>query len=78
MSGAGSGYSCADLGLAGGPAAEDAYFRMCAGQYRQALHEVGILPGWRVLDAGCGGGLFSPWIARLVGRLGLPGGHGCR
>ncbi|MFC7883470.1 class I SAM-dependent methyltransferase [Streptomyces sp. NPDC057376] len=48
----------------------DAHFAACAPSYRAALDEVGIRPGWHVLDAGCGTGAFLPWLAELVG----PGG----
>jgi ubiquinone/menaquinone biosynthesis C-methylase UbiE len=48
----------------------DAHFRACEAPYRQLLGEAGIQPRWRVLDAGCGGGDFLPWLAALVG----PGG----
>lgn len=34
------------------------------------LRSVGIQHGWRVLDAGCGGGNFLPLLAQLVGREG--------
>jgi arsenite methyltransferase len=34
------------------------------------IRSVGIKPGWRVLDAGCGGGSFLPLLAELVGKDG--------
>jgi ubiquinone/menaquinone biosynthesis C-methylase UbiE len=34
------------------------------------LRSVGIEPGWRVLDAGCGGGTHLPLLAELVGWRG--------
>lgn len=49
----------------------DAHFAACAAPYRAALEQVGIRPGWHVLDAGCGSGLFLPWLTELVG----PGGR---
>ncbi|MDT0269248.1 methyltransferase domain-containing protein [Streptomyces sp. DSM 44915] len=48
----------------------DPHFAACAPHYRAALDSVGIRPGWRVLDAGCGGGAFLPWLAELVGPAG--------
>lgn len=44
-----------------------AHFAACAEDYLAALRGVGIAPGWRVLDAGCGGGSFLPWLAEAVG-----------
>ena len=38
--------------------------------YTELLHQVGIQPGWHVLDAGAGGGNFLPLIAELVGETG--------
>jgi SAM-dependent methyltransferase len=48
----------------------DAHFEACRPEYEAILRSVGIEPGWRVLDAGCGGGNFLPLLAGLVG----PGG----
>jgi len=39
-------------------------------EYEAMLRAVGIRPGWRVLDAGCGGGDFLPLLAELVGPRG--------
>jgi len=39
-------------------------------EYEAMLRSVGIRPGWRVLDAGCGGGDFLPLLAELVGAAG--------
>ena len=39
-------------------------------EYEAMLRSVGIRPGWRVLDAGCGGGDFLPLLADLVGPRG--------
>jgi SAM-dependent methyltransferase len=49
----------------------DAHFAACAGAYRELLDTVGVRPGDRVLDAGCGSGAFLPLIGDLVG----PGGR---
>ncbi|GAB1515163.1 class I SAM-dependent methyltransferase [Actinophytocola sp. KF-1] len=48
----------------------DAHFAACRPTYLDLLGRVGIRPGWRVLDAGCGSGAFLPHLAALVG----PGG----
>jgi 2-polyprenyl-3-methyl-5-hydroxy-6-metoxy-1,4-benzoquinol methylase len=48
----------------------DLHFEDCRPEYEAMLRSVGIAPGWRVLDAGCGGGAFLPLLAELVG----PGG----
>ncbi len=48
----------------------DAHFAACREPYLALLHAVGIRPGWRVLDAGCGSGSFLPALAELVGRHG--------
>lgn len=45
----------------------DAHFAACADAYRRIVRGVGLRPGWRVLDAGCGGGSFLPLLAELVG-----------
>ena len=39
-------------------------------EYEAMLHNVGIERGWRVLDAGCGGGAHLPLLAELVGWRG--------
>lgn len=44
-----------------------AHFEACRGAYAHLLGQVGIRPGWHVLDAGCGSGDFLPWLAELVG-----------
>lgn len=49
----------------------DAHHAMARAEYEAMLGSVGIRPGWRVLDAGCGVGGFLPLLAGLVG----PGGH---
>jgi SAM-dependent methyltransferase len=48
----------------------DAHFEFARPEYEAQLRAVGLQPGWRVLDAGCGGGSFLPWIADLVGPSG--------
>src|SRR5262245_14403746 len=48
----------------------DLHFEASRSEYEAQLRAVGFQPGWRVLDAGCGGGSFLPWLADLVG----PGG----
>ena len=48
----------------------DAHFEANRPEYEAQVRAVGIQPGWRVLDAGCGAGNFLPWLADLVG----PGG----
>lgn len=45
----------------------DGHFRLCQPEYEAQARIVGIAPGWRVLDAGCGGGSFLPILAELVG-----------
>lgn len=49
----------------------DRHFESARSEYEESLRRVGIEPGWRVLDAGCGGGSFLPLLCELVG----PGGH---
>ncbi len=44
----------------------DAHFETCRPEYEAMLRSVGIAQGWRVLDAGCGGGSFLPLLAELV------------
>jgi ubiquinone/menaquinone biosynthesis C-methylase UbiE len=48
----------------------DDHFELARPEYEAQLRAVGIRPGWRVLDAGCGGGSFLPWIAESVGPSG--------
>ncbi len=48
----------------------DAHFDACRDAYRYLLGQAGIRSGWQVLDAGCGGGDFLPWLAGLVGPAG--------
>ncbi|HEY5835265.1 class I SAM-dependent methyltransferase [Streptomyces sp.] len=48
----------------------DAHFDACREPYRGLLNQVGIQPGMHVLDAGCCGGHFLPWLAELAGPHG--------
>lgn len=48
----------------------DAHFEANRKEYRELLERAGIERGWAVLDAGCGGGNYLPWIAELVGNDG--------
>lgn len=48
----------------------DIHFESSRPEYEDALRQVGIRPGWSILDAGCGGGSFLPLMAELVGRAG--------
>lgn len=48
----------------------DEHFDACRAEYEAMARSVGLRPGWRVLDAGCGAGSFLPLLAELVG----PGG----
>ncbi len=48
----------------------DLHFRSACREYEESLREVGLQPGWAVLDAGCGGGNFLPLIGELVGAQG--------
>ncbi|MDQ3541009.1 MAG: methyltransferase domain-containing protein [Chloroflexota bacterium] len=48
----------------------DAHFEMARPEYEAIVQSVGLQPGWRVLDAGCGTGGFLPLLAELVGSSG--------
>lgn len=48
----------------------DVHFAACQPEYEALLRAVGIRPGWRVLDAGCGGGSHLPLLAELAGPTG--------
>lgn len=48
----------------------DNHYRLCKAEYDRAIASVGIQPGWHVLDAGSGNGVFLPHIANLVGASG--------
>jgi ubiquinone/menaquinone biosynthesis C-methylase UbiE len=52
----------------------DAHFAASRAEYARALDLVGLRPGWRVLDAGCGAGSFLPLIAARVGPTGRVAG----
>src|SRR5438093_923094 len=57
----------------------DAHFRAFRPEYEAAVRGVGLAPGWRVLDAGCGGGGYLPdaALARALAecrRVLRPGG----
>ncbi len=45
----------------------DTHFQSARPEYEEALRSVGIEAGWKVLDAGCGGGGFLPLMSELVG-----------
>ncbi len=46
------------------------YDRFLEPELRSIIDDIGILPGNRVLDAGCGTGLVSRWLAEQVGQRG--------
>ena len=48
----------------------DTHFQSVEAEYHQMIESIGFQNGWRVLDAGCGGGSFLPLIGRLVGKDG--------
>jgi ubiquinone/menaquinone biosynthesis C-methylase UbiE len=48
----------------------DVHFESARAEYEEASHFVGILPGWTVLDAGCGSGGYVPLICEHVGPTG--------
>ena len=48
----------------------DVHFEACRPEYEVMLRSVGLQPGWRVLDAGCGSGSYRPLIAEAVGPTG--------
>lgn len=48
----------------------DTHFEACRPEYEAMLASVGIEPGWRVLDAGCGSGSYLPLLAGIVGPYG--------
>lgn len=48
----------------------DSHYQSARLEYEGALRSVGLRPGCRVLDAGCGGGGFLPFMSRLVGSSG--------
>jgi ubiquinone/menaquinone biosynthesis C-methylase UbiE len=48
----------------------DKHFECMRSEYEAMLRSAGIQPGWRVLDAGAGGGSFLPLMDELVGVAG--------
>src|SRR5215217_7476728 len=48
----------------------DAHYESARAEYEDVVRFVGILPGWTVLDAGCGSGGYVPLIGELVGATG--------
>ncbi len=48
----------------------DGHFLKCQAEYEAMVRAVGIQPGWHVLDAGCGTGVFLPLLNDLVGPTG--------
>lgn len=52
------------------PAWLDVHFEACRPEYEAQLRSAGFQPGWRVLDAGCGGGSFLPTLCDVVGPEG--------
>lgn len=48
----------------------DVHFRAMEPEYVAMVSAAGIVPGWRVLDAGCGTGPFVPLLRQLVGDRG--------
>jgi arsenite methyltransferase len=67
----GAGVHASSTGqYATGAAWLDIHFEACRPEYEAMLRSVGIQPGWRVLDAGCGSGSYLPLIAEAVGSTG--------
>lgn len=48
----------------------DIHFEVSRNEYEAMIRDVGLQPGWHVLDAGCGGGSFLPLMSELVGPTG--------
>lgn len=48
----------------------DAHFEAARPEYEAMLRSVGLRRGSRVLDAGCGGGVFLPLLSELLGSEG--------
>jgi SAM-dependent methyltransferase len=48
----------------------EVHHAVCREEFEGMLRSVGIRPGWRVLDAGCGTGNYLPLLAELVGPTG--------
>ena len=67
----GTGTHASSTGQAAtGTAWLDVHFEANRPEYEAMLRSVGIQPGWRVLDAGCGSGSYLPLLAELVGPAG--------
>ena len=39
--------------------------------HRSCIEKLGLKPGWRCLEVGCGNGSISQWLAGVVGPDGL-------
>jgi arsenite methyltransferase len=48
----------------------DRHYYALQKEYEETLRAVGLQPGWSVLDAGSGNGLFLPLMSRLIGPAG--------
>ena len=48
----------------------DTHYRLARREYDACIAAVGIQKSWRVLDAGCGNGIFLPHLSTLVGKHG--------
>lgn len=48
----------------------DRHYYALQKEYEETLRDVGLQPGWRVLDAGSGNGLFLPLMSQLLGPAG--------
>ena len=48
----------------------DAHFEANRSEYEAMVRSVRFQDGWHVLDAGCGGGGYIPWIADMLGPSG--------
>jgi ubiquinone/menaquinone biosynthesis C-methylase UbiE len=48
----------------------DSHFEAAREAYETAAHYAGIKPGWKLLDAGAGGGSFLPLLSTLVDSSG--------
>ena len=49
----------------------DAHYLAAQPEYETMVRSVGFQSGWRILDAGCGGGSYLPLLSELLG----PQGH---
>lgn len=52
----------------------DSHFETMKPEYETMIRSVGIQSGWKVLDAGCGGGVSSPfwpnwWVQTVISVL---------